>query len=292
MALPVLASSASTAVTATVSSIVVTKPTSLAVGDSMIATIGFGLAAGSRSFTTPSGWTLLQKADASQNGYAVFHIVATATETAASDFTFAITGGTASMTGGISRITGLASGSEIASSIIDSDLVTEDTSFAFTGTAAHVGQEIMALATFFGVDVSLAAAPTMSTYASTPTATYTETYERSSKDGASDGLLLAVASATYTGTTSFTAFSAEASEGIELQYGVLVLLQAPQSVTPDVAHMAVPPTVFGVSGTNSTTATIGHTSASPTVHSVNTSGFNPIWTNLDKGTTTWTNTDK
>lgn len=89
--------------------LVITKPTGLDVGDVMIAIVSSSTLDTSADFTPPAGWTQLETlGDGTANVIMnAFAIIATSTETAASDFTF--TRGSTNMwnlAGAIFRITG------------------------------------------------------------------------------------------------------------------------------------------------------------------------------------------
>jgi len=84
-------------------SLTITKPTSTAVGDLLIATI----TTQSAITSVPSGWTEITNRD-STTSYArtyCYYVIATSTQTAASNFTWVATSTTV-IAGGISRITG------------------------------------------------------------------------------------------------------------------------------------------------------------------------------------------
>lgn len=89
-------------------SLVITKPTSLAVGDLMIAFIGVARTAGAASIATPSGWTLLESVLSDNPIARVFFKVADSSDVAASNFTFSVTVDAANygIGGSIIRVTG------------------------------------------------------------------------------------------------------------------------------------------------------------------------------------------
>jgi len=87
--------------TTTTGTLTITKPTSTAIGDLLIATIGSKAALTS----TPSGWTLLSTVNNTFTYTSVYWVIATSTQTAASNFSWTISGA-GEIAGGISRITG------------------------------------------------------------------------------------------------------------------------------------------------------------------------------------------
>lgn len=105
-------SAASDQVTADLdTSIVVPKPTGLAVGDLMVAVAGCG---DSRSVSPPAGWTTLEDTTNGTYRIAIFTRVATSGDVAATDFTFTASGGFSAASVGILRI----------SSALDTGIVT------------------------------------------------------------------------------------------------------------------------------------------------------------------------
>jgi hypothetical protein len=141
---------------------------------------------------------------------------------------------------------------------------------------------------------TLGATYTVSGYATTPTTTLTEQHDFGFRDGASDGMTIAVATAPYTGTTQITSYSATASEDPDNVKQVIFAINAPQSATADVGHLSVSPTLFGVTSSNTATATVSHLSITPTLNGVEAvdSSDTTQWSNQSKNTSTWTNTDK
>lgn len=95
-------------------SITITKPTSLAVGDLMIAHLGeFATFAG---FNVPSGWASIYQAGNGSNFNvltSLMYKIADAGDVAASNFTFTSVDGAAKVAGAICRITGFSSGDPI-----------------------------------------------------------------------------------------------------------------------------------------------------------------------------------
>lgn len=88
--------------------VTVTKPTSLAVGDMMIAFICSSTGgAGGEAHAGPSGWTKIAESVATNGSVlTVWAIIATSTETAATDFSWTSAGTNDTTVGAIFRITG------------------------------------------------------------------------------------------------------------------------------------------------------------------------------------------
>ncbi|MCK4501362.1 hypothetical protein KAU11_12750, partial [Candidatus Babeliales bacterium] len=110
MAVPVIESS-NTATGQTVTSIVITKPTGLAVDDLMVAKIAlYDWLDDNRTLSTPAGWTLAANSTTGTSTRLVriadFYKVADSGDTAASDFTFSASGAVGFMSGYLARISG------------------------------------------------------------------------------------------------------------------------------------------------------------------------------------------
>lgn len=102
---------AETAIAAS-NSVVITKPSGLAVGDYMFAQIIGGNGGGGAAITPPAGWTSYQNSTETLSGASVplglFYKLADSSDAAASNFTFTLsdTGGTEYLGGAIVRISG------------------------------------------------------------------------------------------------------------------------------------------------------------------------------------------
>lgn len=97
--------SSATTAWASADSVVITKPTGVAVGDLLIAQIAVD-GGSARSITAPSGWTAITQVNQDvEIGVAVFWKIATSTEVSASNFTFTVNSASF-LAGGMVRITG------------------------------------------------------------------------------------------------------------------------------------------------------------------------------------------
>lgn len=113
--------------------LIITKPASLAVGDLMVAQV---CSNGTDAITPPSGWTLIRTDTNGTIRSALYYIIATSTQVAASDFTWTFAG-TVQKSGGILRITGHSSGVPIWTNNGDNTIVNTATpSFGNTITPA------------------------------------------------------------------------------------------------------------------------------------------------------------
>ena len=156
----------STGTSAGATSITVNRPTGLAVGDLLLAAVSIDGGTGASITAAPAGWTLLggAKVNSTTNvGQAVYWRVATATDVAASGFTWSIN--TAKrMSAAVMRVTGVDTANPIAASTVnqgtgttlsasgltapDQALVvgffTSDTNTAFTATGTPASSRLQA----------------------------------------------------------------------------------------------------------------------------------------------------
>lgn len=161
------------------SSLVITKPTGLAVGDLMIAHIVVNTSGGSnQSITAPAGWTLINQAGATGSSPFMksfsFYIIATSTETAASDFTFTVINQTPVSSGGaILRITGHGASTPIDTST--TGITADSASISFTGATPSFENSMLILLAAGNITGGDA---TVSTYAvETSNPSWTEQYD-------------------------------------------------------------------------------------------------------------------
>ena len=264
-------------------SLVITKPTSLAVGDLMLAGIysssGTG-GAGTVSINTPSGWTqvALQGISGSTDMVACFSKVADSADVAASNFTFTDTNGIATnfMIGHLLRITNYG--------IVDASNTAETTSGSSEVISTITPDLANCLFVIFAGASDGSASPTVSTYAlTTDNPTWTERAETGHTAGSGRRGTLAVATATRSQTTA-TGDITVTYGATYARLGAIVVALAPRidgSVTPttQVYANAFTP-VFPVT-------------AVATMDSPTTDVSNPaIWSNQPKNGSTWTPQNK
>lgn len=165
------------------SSLVITKPTSLAVGDKMLAGIWTDRANGSSaSLSTPSGWTqeIFVNTGIGNGALAVYSKVADSTDVAASNFTFNSTGSTGQlhMCGFLLRITSYGGNAGTASNN-DTSTSTTITATGFTPSITVPGTLYVA---FAGRSSPLAVSQINSMAMATSNPTWTEQAELSVND--------------------------------------------------------------------------------------------------------------
>lgn len=213
-------------------SIVITKPTSLAVGDLMVAGIWYDNdGTGSSVINTPSGWTLEETVSISTNSsyLAVFTKVADSSDVAASNFTFATNNVDASyhMIGHIVRVTSY--GIYTDSSTGSATSSTTATVTGFTPSRANC-----LLIGFSGVsDTTLR--DTSSWALATDNPTWTERADTSFSDTTRRSSL-AVYTATRSQTSATGNITVTVSGNVNNRVGAAIIAISPQvngSVTPD-----------------------------------------------------------
>lgn len=287
MAAPVVASSSTNSNAGT--SVVVTKPTGVAVGDVLVAIVT-AYDTGSFDLDTPSGWTRQHYPSSPTNRrWALYTKIANSGDVSASDYTFSTGGVANAIVAGIARVTGAASGNEILTTEYDEASGTASPSF--TGTSTPTSADILVLMAI--CTNGTAGVPTTSSYASTPSMTWTEVFD-TALDFSSEDPSVALASAVTANSTQITAYSASLSTSKSTIWGSLLLIQPVVNASADVGHLAVTPVIFGITSSNTATAAVGHLSAPPTINGLPavSSSDSTQWTNPDKPSTTWTNPNK
>ncbi len=260
-------------------SVVVTKPTSLAVGDLMVAGIWADSdGSGTLSLTTPSGWTLEESVSlaSSATRLAIFTKVADSSDVAASNFTFASSGdGTYHMIGHIVRVTswGLYSDSSNGSS-------TSSTTATVTGFTPSRASSL--LIGFSGVS-DTSQQNTSSWALTTNNPTWTERADTTFNDATRDSAL-AIYTATRTEVTATGDITVTVSGNVSNRVGAAIIAISAQvngSITPTTKINA-----YALSPIQS--IELDAIVDNPTLNETTLTS----WTNPDKPSTTWSNLDK
>lgn len=268
-------SSQTATVTASAASIVITKPTSLAAGDGMIAHV----IVNGGTVTTPSGWTLEGTIALTGATCYLFSKVADSTDAAATNFTFAFDANRSEAAGAISRFTNINS-----ADIVD-QVGASNSSTTGTASSSNGITPTQAMGTFLILSCrrGTGTATTASGYAiATDNPTWTEAYDFFSATSTFVSLSMAYgyrANITASGTASCTI-------NTSTNWGQRVINLAPAALpTASLASTAT-----GITSTRTVvnaTASIVSTALVPTF-----SAIAAVWTNLIKHTTTWTNQDR
>jgi len=267
-------------------SVVITKPTGLAVGDLMVAVIasiatevdGFG------------SWTQRGQSSNSSAGVTLFEKIADAGDVAASNFTFTATGAS-EMAGAIIRATGnipapfdFGDGEEDNNNTPD---ITQPV-FSLSDTPDFNGSLLVMGLMAHGTD----GVGTMSSYAINGTnPTWNEVCDFT-KDVGSFDPIFGVAYAIQTTAAQITTFYADSSVAKDDWSGVFAsyIPIISQSVSPAVLSVSTSVQAPAVSaGAAVSPAVIG---ATATVQAPVVSTAASKWQNTDKNTSTWTNNDK
>lgn len=266
--------------TSTDTSVVITKPTSLAVGDLMVAGIWYDNdGAGSATINTPSGWTLEETVTIGTNSsYLVLLTkVADSSDVAASNFTFQTNNTDASyhMIGHIVRVTSWGIYSDSSSGSATSS--TTATVTGFTPSRANC-----LLIGFSGVS-DTSQRNTTSWALTTDNPSWTERVDTERTDGTRNSAL-AVYTATRTQTTATGNITVTVSGNANNRVGAVIIAISAQtngSVTPTTKVNAYALTPIQSVKLNAYTD-------APTTRT----GIDTPWTNPDKPSTTWTNPNK
>lgn len=296
MAIPVVESSSTGSSTAS-SSVTIAKPTGLVVGDLLLVTLAASdISAENRTWSTPAGWTAIEVGGTTSNSVpAAYYIVATSTETAASNFTFSMSGTTTSISGCLMRISG-----QNASPIGDSEIDQTSgsvTAMTFTTALTPVSPNSLLIFSYTAAGNAFAGGtPAMGSYVSTPSETWTEVADVGIKDGLDDGHGFGVAQADYedTGLTEITSRGATVSLTANIaSASIAIAVSGTYDQTGTNALLEVSPTQFSQAGRADTNATSALHEVSPTLLTQSGAFTTPtVWTNETKPSTTWVNEQK
>lgn len=272
------------------SSVVITKPTGLSVGDLMIACI----AVEGQTSTTPSGWTAIDNNDSDMTA-AVYGKIADSSDVAASNFTFSV-GGTAYCGGVLLRIDGIASGlwndgngGDVANGNQTPDL-------SFTGfTPTDNGELLVGFMVMGQCDPVNDAMVTGYTINGTnPSWTAVDQDSITTNNPTSgDGVSFAVAYATQTTAAEISDFDVtlSGSYGTPGDWASVIVAIRPQvDVTGTFSHLSVSPSFTAPAASVGVTATHSHLAVAATTNALSGTASAPTqWTNEAEGSTTWTN---
>lgn len=296
MALPVIQSS-NTATSTASDTLTITKPTGLAVGDLLVAVIASSASGTVRTHNTPAGWTVIQKEGfASAFRPAAYYKVADSGDTAASNFSFTLSGATTAMSGVLMRVTNFVSASPVTQSELDN--TPSPTGTVRTYTTALTPDSLNSLVVFLigNYTSNMTGAPaTVGTYTISPSVTLTELADVGVKDGANDGHAFGVAYGDYTSLTQITSRGATLSEAMTQDSGsVIFLINGSYDASGTNAVFEVSPTIFANAGASAgTTGSNTLLEVSPNIFEQSGRGTAPTqWINPDKPSTDWINPDK
>lgn len=277
--------------------IVITKPTGLAVNDFLIAHLSQVVTSGSNAdWETPSGWTLLLNQNESGNlnseaRLTVFYKLADSSDVAASNFTFTTNTGSCLAGGALYRVSGGASVTGVADGTIDTTTPT------FTNTLTpSLADSVM----LFLVTASDAGDTTgsVSSYAiTTDNPTWTERYDFTGSEGVANGTnrqgIMAGATASRPETTATGDSSCTLVNYSQNLVGAIVVITPPQDV-----NLSMPVGTLTLTG-QEPSLTIGIVFPMPagelTINGQTptlTTSENTVWTEETKNSATWTEESK
>lgn len=290
--------STSTASANNASSVVITKPTGVQVGDLLIASVA-GNATG-----TISGFTVGQTE--SYNGPASFDVsvsllwkIADASDVSASNYTVS---GSAGTLGSVSmiRVTGWTTGDPFFTK--DTLTTSHDGDLVINESVSYL-RPFQQLLLITGCSLSAENYSDYSAYqisSSDSNPSWIEVAEndfltQSSANWHSHFLAYAVSTNTSVITNWGLNITASGVGGPDQEVMIFAISVSPQTVIADVDRVDTPPTLFGVTASEVTvSADIDHLADTTEVHAIPTkdSSTNTQWTNETKPTSTWTNEQK
>lgn len=214
----VVQSSSSTA-WASATSVVITKPSGLIVGDLLVAIIPYQ--DGGITVSAPGGWTTITATTDGNLGIAKFWKLATSTETAATNFTFTITGGTIQTAGGLLRIDGHSFGNPIWTSAGDGVVSNTPTPYFANTITPAVANSLLIMAV-----VCIQGQGNQSSYAVvTSNPTWTEIFDFNT--ASNGGMSFSLATATRSQTTATGNSSVSSTVGATADWTGIIIAVTP-----------------------------------------------------------------
>lgn len=277
--------------------VVITKPTGLAVNDFLIAHLSQVVTSGSNAnWDTPSGWTSLlnQNENTNNNSEArltVFYKVADSGDVAASNFTFTTNTGACLAGGALYRVSG---GASIAGTI---DGIIDTTTPTFTNTLTPSLADSVMLFLVTAADAGDTTGSVSSYAITTNNPTWTERYDFTGSEGVANGTnrqgIMAGATASRPETTATGDSSCTLVNYSQNLVGAIVCITPPQNV-----NLSMPVGTLTVTGQEPSltlglvfpmpAGEISVTGNIPTL----TTEQNNVWTEETKNSTTWTEETK
>jgi len=276
MALAVASTSVATTNSGT--SLVITKPSGVAVGDVLVVVVNASVL----TVPTISGFTQGVTANNTSSNNArvtttLLWRIATSGDVAASNYT--ISGGSSSLGAAtMLRVTGWTQGNPIFSTVANQ-----------SGTATRRSQQLLIM----GVSCNKTTSTniTVGSYSVTSSDS-NPTWVEVQDQNYDTGILVYVSSVAYalsSNTSDITNYGFGFSDArVNPPASFLIVINSPINVTPNVSHLDTLATAIGLNGANSATADVQHLAIVPTINGVSSRANNPIWTPEVKTATTWT----
>lgn len=277
--------------------VIITKPTGLAVGDYLIAHLSQVITSGSNAnWNTPSGWTSLLNLNESGNTNSkarltVFYKVADSSDVAASNFTFTTNTASCLAGGSLYRVSG---GATINGTI---DGAIDTTTPTFTNTITPSASDSLILFMVTGADAGDTTGSVSSYAITTDNPTWTERYDFTGSEGVANGTnrqgIMAGATASRPETTATGDSSCTFVNYSQNLVGALVVITPVVSVTVTGSTGIL--TFNGNDGTVTGSAPVTGSTGILTLNGNAGTFSNPAskWLNTDKSSnSTFNNTDK
>ena len=285
------ASTSSNTATA-VSSLTITKPTGLAVGEVLVVCLFRSNRLDSTGIlTTPAGWTLhTTQSDGGRVALSILYKTATSGDVAASNFTFTNNIALDYYQGFMFRLTTDTSFTSPVITSSDSEVMTGDgvtptTTPTFPLSFKQFSNSLIIVASVTANDDSIAT----SGYTINGTnPTWTEHFDFATGDFATWNLV----SAAPVASTDVTSYNYTTSTATRDAVASAIVIAEVKNASPDVDTIATPPTLYSITGSNTATPDVSHLDNSPTLYSPSSKPRRNNWRNQDKPNTNWNNLPK
>lgn len=280
------------------SSIVITKPSGLAVGDLLVSAI-LTFDAGARTIDTASGWTQsntvtrLGNTGLSDMVGKIQAKIADSSDVAASNFTFTLSGSAAYIAGGLLRVSGVRPTGFTGVTDADTyDDATGTATISFTSSTTPTVDGSLVVMLFSGFVNGGAGVGSIGSYTTTPSLTWTELFDYGLDSGAQDPIFGA-AYAVQATAAEITNYGATLSFSKRNHLGILSTYYPTVDASGTNALLSVSPTFFNQNGVAGTTGTNALLEVSPTMFDQSGKATAPTqWTPNAKPSTTWTPNNK
>ena len=270
---------------ASVTSLTITKPAGLVVGDLMVCSLS-QFDATADTITTLSGWTLIQN-EAFTNGVVnAQYKIATSGDVAASNFTWTFSGNTQYISGSIMRISGFNTLAPVFFSDAGADNTAATGTFATNFTPTVNGNLFVLV---YSANDNAGTGTYTSFGVTGSSVTFTELYDSTLDAGTSDPILGA-AYGTQTTAANITAFTGTVSVAKDNMAGIIISIEPRVDVTGTNTLVTTTSEAFTQTGTADTVGTNTLATTNSEAFAQSGRGTSPTqWANEAKPSTTWTN---
>lgn len=278
------------------SSLTITKPTGLSVGDLLVASISIYTAdgaPGTTSWDTLSGWSLATSLDAGGDvGLSIQYKIADAGDVAASNFTFTASATADLLVGQLLRCSGHAPLDQLVSASTYSNNTADSATFAATHSAFTPAVDgALVIIQVSGIFSTGSTNRTTSAYTTT-NVSYTEGYDVGANDG-SGGSHTAMAYGIQSTAAEISAYGATFNTSTPDHYGQIAIFTAPVDASAENTLVTTDTTLFAQSGACDGVGGNNLLATDTTLFSQSGKGTSPQqWTNGAKNSASWTNPDK